>query len=163
MARARGRVATGAGAKAPGRSMLWVQGLACGLLLAMAAPLALVLGVALAPSLLWAAFAPASAQGTGRVMLVYAVAALAPFTTTLWDVAQSWPAAQMLLEGMRVPALAWAAQGGGWLLGQVAPLVARMVLDARVGVRAARLREARERLRAEWGMDDGPVGEEPGG
>lgn len=139
---------------APRRSPPWLQGLSCGLLVATAAPLALVLAVALAPALTWMAVAPVAARGQARVMLVYAVAAVAPFTATLWDVARSWPAAQGLLEELRLPVLAWAAQGGGWLLGQLAPLVARMAMEARVMVRAARLREARDRLRAEWGMDD---------
>ncbi len=132
------------------RSWLWAQGLACGVLVASAAPLALVLGVAMAPAGLCAA---AGAGGLARIMAVYAVAALAPWGWELWDVARNWPGALDLLAEARLPAIAWAAQGAGWLLSQAAPLAARLVMETRVRTRAARLRDARARVAAEWGLD----------
>lgn len=138
-------------ARVGGRSGLWVQGLACGVLLATAAPLALVLAVALAPVVL---VALAGAGGMARVMAVYGVAALAPWAGEMWQVAQLWPAALDLLAAGRLVGWAWCAQGAAWLVSQAAPLGARLVMEARVRARIARLREARARLAAEWGLEE---------
>lgn len=132
------------------RSWFWAQGLACGVLAASAAPLALALGVALAPLGLCAA---AGAGGLARIMAVYAVAALAPWGWELWAVARDWPGALQLIADGRLPAMAWAAQGAAWLLSQVAPFVARLAMESRVKARAARLRDARARLAADWGLE----------
>jgi hypothetical protein len=132
------------------RSWLWAQGLGCGVLVASAAPLALVLGVALAPVGLCAA---GGAGALARILAVYAGAALAPWGWELWAVARDWPAAMDLLAEARLPGMAWAAQGAGWLLSQAAPMVARLVMETRVKARIARLRDARTRLAAEWGLD----------
>lgn len=147
MARAGGRV----GGQVRGRSGLWAQGLACGLLVATAAPLALVLAVALAPVGL---VALAGAGAMARIMAVYGVAALAPWAGETWRAAQHWPAALDLLGGWQLVAWAWCAQGAAWLVSQAAPLGARLVMEARVRARMARLREARARLAAEWGLEE---------
>ena len=134
-----------------GRSGLWLQGLACGVLVATAAPLALVLAVALAPVALGAL---AGAGVMARIMAVYGVAALAPWAGEMWRAAQHWPGALDLLAEGRLVGWAWCAQGAAWLVSQAAPLGARVVMEARVRARAARLREARARLAAEWGLEE---------
>jgi len=156
MARApAGAAAAQGGAPArPRRSWFWLQGLACGVLVATAAPLALVLSVLMAPSLI-AALAQVP-QGAApmllRIMLVYAAAALLPWVPMLWSAAQDWPASLSLLGELRLPAIAWGAQGAAWLFSQLAPVGVRLVLEARVRARKARLIDARARLQEEWGL-----------
>ncbi len=43
-------------------------------------------------------------------------------------------------------------RGGAWLMGELVPLVARQVLEVKVRARVNRLRDARDRLEAEWGL-----------
>jgi 4-amino-4-deoxy-L-arabinose transferase-like glycosyltransferase len=139
-----------------GRSWFWAQGLACGVLVATAAPLALVLAVLFAPAVLAALMVPPGAsRRQGGILLVYGLAGALPWLQALWAAAQSWPAALDLLATMRLPASCWGAQGGAWLFAQLAPFVARQVLEARVRARIARLEDARRRLRAEWGLEEG--------
>lgn len=139
-----------------GRSWLWAQGLACGVLVATAAPLALVLAVLFAPTALAALMAsPGTARRQGGILLVYGLAGALPWLQALWHVAQSWPGSLDLLAGMRLPAACWGAQGGAWLFAQLAPFAVRQVLEARVRARIARLEDARRRLREEWGLEEG--------
>jgi len=86
------------------------------------------------------------------VLLIYGFAAALPWFDTLWSSARSWPATLDLLASMRLVGVCWGAQAAGWLLGEAVPLVARMVLEGRVRARIARLRDARARLREEWGL-----------
>jgi hypothetical protein len=148
-----------------GRSLFWVQGLACGILVATAAPLALVLAVAFAPAGLAALAGPLALGGAGEeqgpedggrrlagVMLVYGLAAALPWLEALWGAARNWALALDLLGGMRLVGVCWAAQAAAWLLSEAAPFVARLVMETQVRARQARLREARGRLQEEWGL-----------
>ena len=140
-----------------GRSWLWAQGLACGVLMATAAPLAVVLAVLFAPALLAAIMVPpqegaGAPRRLGGVLMVYGLAAALPWLHLMWDAAQSWPASVDLLASLRLLAACWGAQGAAWLMGELVPLVARQVLEAKVRARNNRLRDARSRLQAEWGL-----------
>lgn len=150
-----------------GRSWFWAQGLGCGVLVATAAPLAVVLGVLFAPALLAAIMEPPQNGGTrgggtrggggatrrlGGVLMVYGLAAALPWMHVIWSAAQSWPGSLDLLASMRLVAACWGAQGGAWLMGELVPLVARQVLEAKVRARVNRLRDARSRLQEEWGL-----------
>ncbi len=142
-----------------GRSWLWAQGLACGLVVATAAPLALVLGVLFAPAMLAAMMVPATQGGVGTIrrfggiLMVYGLAAALPWLREIWGAAQSWPGSLDLLESMRLVAACWGAQGSAWLMGELVPVAARRVLEVKVRARLNRLRDARERLLAEWGLE----------
>lgn len=145
------------GTPAAGRSWFWAQGLGCGVLVATAAPLALVLAVALAPTLLAALGAePGQGKRAGGVLAVYGLAGLLPWLQPLWSGAQNWPASLDLLAELRLLSACWGAQAAAWLLGEIIPLVARQVLEAKVRARLARLEDARTRLREEWGMQAPP-------
>jgi len=135
------------------RSWFWAQGLACGILVAMAAPLAMVLAVVFAPAAL-GALASSGDHGRrlGGAMLVYGLAAALPWLGGLWATSRDWGMALDLLGGMRLVGECWSAQAAAWLLSEIAPLVARLVLEAWVRARDARLREARRRLQEEWGL-----------
>lgn len=137
-----------------GRSWFWAQGLACGLLVAMAAPLAVVLCVLFAPALLAAMLPPGASRPLGAMLLVYGLAAALPWLFAMWSAAQNWPASLDLLGSMRLVAACWGAQGAAWLMGELVPLVARQVLEAKVRARISRLRDARRRLIAEWGLGE---------
>ncbi len=136
------------------RSWFWAQGLGCGVLVATAAPLAVVLGVLFAPALLAAIMVPpqVATRRLGGVLMVYGLAAALPWLHVIWSAAQSWPGSLDLLASMRVVAACWGAQGGAWLMGELVPLVARQVLEVKVRARVNRLRDARDRLEAEWGL-----------
>ena len=146
------------------RSWFWAQGLALGLLVATAAPLALVLAILFAPALLVALMSPPPAAGgiagpapaarpMGGILVVYGLAAALPWLQAIWAGAQNWPASLDLLSAMRLLPACWGAQAGAWLAGELVPFVARQVLEARVRLRVGRLRDARGRLVAEWGLE----------
>ena len=140
-----------------GRSWFWAQGLACGVLVATAAPLAVVLAVLFAPAVLAAIMVrPQEGGGVSRrlggVLMVYGLAAALPWLHVIWNAAQSWPASLDLLASLRLVAACWGAQGAAWLMGELVPLAARQVLEAKVRARVNRLRDARSRLQAEWGL-----------
>jgi len=137
------------------RSWLWAQGLACGLLVAMAPPLALVLAVLFTPALLAMLMAPAgAARNPCGLLLVYGVAAALPWLALLWAGAQSWPVSLDLLTRLHLPGAVWGAQAAAWLLGELVPVAARQVLEGRVRARRSQLREARSRLQLEWGLGE---------
>ena len=143
-----------------GRSWLWAQGLACGVLVATAAPLAVVLGVLFAPAVLAAILVPPQGGGVvsrrlGGVLMVYGLAAALPWLHVMWNAAQSWPASLDLLASLRLLAACWGAQGAAWLMGELVPLVARQVLEVKVRARVSRRRAARSRLQEEWGVGGG--------
>ena len=56
---------------------------------------------------------------------------------------------------MQLLSVCWGGQAAAWLLGQVVPLIGRQVLEAKVRARIGRLQDAKQRLREEWGMQDG--------
>jgi len=141
---------------ASGRSWFWLQGVGCGVLVATAAPLALVLAVALAPTLLAALGAqPGESRRAAGVLAVYGLAGLLQWLQPLWQAAQNWPASLDLLGEMQLLSVCWGGQAAAWLLGQVVPLIGRQVLEAKVRARIGRLQDAKQRLREEWGMQDG--------
>jgi len=141
-----------AAAPAKARSWIWAQGLACGLLVATAPPLAVTLAVLFAPAAAALVVAMENGRRIGRVLLVYGLAAALPWLDVLWNSARDWAACLDLLGGMRLVGLCWGAQAAGWLLAEGIPLVSRLVLETRVRARVARLRDARGRLEEEWGL-----------
>ncbi|HEX3350079.1 MAG TPA: hypothetical protein VHS58_18465 [Acetobacteraceae bacterium] len=154
------REATAAPARRP--SALWLQGLICGAIVTLAAPVALVIAVLLAPTAL-AMLSDARedrppTRGLVLAGLAYAVHPL----ITLWRSGHDLPAALATLSDFGVIAAAWAAQAGLWLLGEVIPLAVRLALEARSGSRSALLRAERARCVAEWGVStDQPTGHDP--
>jgi hypothetical protein len=141
-----------AAAPAKARSWIWAQGLACGLLVATAAPLAFTLAVLFAPAASVLVLASAGARRLAGILLIYGLAAALPWLDVLWSSARSWAATLDLLGEMRLLGVCWGAQAAGWLMGEAVPLGVRMVLDGRVRARIARLQDARARLREEWGL-----------
>jgi len=142
-----------------GPSML-LLGLVGGALLTLATPTAVLAGVLLLPSLVVTAFDRVEGKPLLRAVLLCGLAGAASPMLTLWTGGHSLEGALNALADTAVPATAWAAQAGGWLLAELMPLVIRFVLEQQSAARAARLRASRARLEAEWGI---PPATEPGG
>ncbi len=147
-----------------GRSLLWLQGLLCGALAALVTPTALVLGMLLAPGLAGLALDRAPGRPVARAMLLFGLSATVFPLITLWKAGHTMEVATILALDPATLGIAWTASGGGWLLGQLAPLLARLGLESVAQTRRSRIRALRFRCAEEWGFprpaedDDGSVG-----
>ncbi len=74
----------------------------------------------------------------------------------LWTAGNNMDACLALLSDLRVMGTAWSAAAVGWILAELAPVVALVVLEAITQARAAKLRAEREKLMAEWGFEEEP-------
>ena len=138
----------------PGRSLAWVQGLACGALVAMAPGFAVLGGVLGAPS--WVALA--LDRATGRpvlrsVALCNAAACVAP-VRAFWAGLHGLDAAWAVVGAPLVLVLAWGAGAAGWALAELCPLGVRLVLEAAAAARAVRLRARRAAVAKEWALEE---------
>ncbi len=133
----------------------WLQGLACGALVTLATPTALMVGVLLLPTIIVYLTDDGEGRATLRAVLLFGVAGSLRPLLALWTGGHSMGVAMSLLSDMAVPALAWSAQGAGWLLAQTIPLLVRVTLEAQTNVEIARLRAERTKLAQAWGLADG--------
>jgi hypothetical protein len=137
------------GGQGPG---LWVQGLACGAVATLATP-SFMLGVCLlAPGLAVLLLDAGQGRPVARAVLTCGAAAALPSLAALWHGGATLEAALALAGDVQVLGRVWAAQAGGWLLAELAPVFIRLALDRCAISRAARLRMARARQEAEWGL-----------
>ena len=147
--RAGSGVPVGGGVRAgPGRragSLRWVQGMGCGLLLAVSPATLLLLGGLMAP------LAPAllSDNAVGRpvarsVALFGAALSIGP-VMRLWHRGGGVADALSLLGDVGVLGTAWAACAVGWLLAELAPVLVRVALDRTDHAQEAELLAARRR------------------
>jgi hypothetical protein len=145
-------------AGAPRRhSLVWLQGLGCGAVVALLPAMALLGGVLLLPGVLALLYELLYDRQGGRpvvraVLLAGAAAVVRP-AIVLWNAGNSMDACLALLGDVRVVGTAWSAAAAGWLAAELAPIVVLTLLEAGVQTKAARLRAERERLVAEWGFD----------
>jgi hypothetical protein len=142
----------------PGR-MLWLQGLACGALVTMATPTALLAFVLLAPTLLVWFLDTAPGKPTLRPVAMLGLGTSAYPMLELWRLGHTMSAAIDLALDPSVLVLAWAAQSGGWLLVELLPLVISVGMQIAATARAARLQALRRRYEEEWDFpprDAGP-------
>ncbi|HUZ63318.1 MAG TPA: hypothetical protein VMU82_06365 [Acetobacteraceae bacterium] len=146
----RGPVAEGGAAS--GRSLIWLQGLLCGAVAAMATPVAVVLGILLAPGLAALALDRAPGKPAARAMLLFGMAATARPLLMLWRMGHSLGVALHLALSFPVLGLAWSAAGGGWLLSELIPLATALVLEAKTAADMRALRAVRARLEEDWGV-----------
>jgi p-aminobenzoyl-glutamate transporter AbgT len=134
-------------------SFVWLQGLGCGAVVALMPAMAALLGVLLLPSLLAVLYDRQGGHPVARtVFLAGAAAAVSP-GFALWSAGNTMEAALALLGDLRVVGIAWSLAAGGWILAELAPVVALVVLEAFTRTRAMQLRAERERLVAEWGFE----------
>ena len=151
-------------ARAAGRSgggRIWVLGLVCGLGAALAPGLLALVGLLLAPGLLAFVTDPTPGRASARpVLLLGAAAAIGPLLAL--NASGGGVAAALAIGGEpRSLALAWSAQGAGWLAVEAAPWLIRLVLDSTARAQALALRRTRRTIEAEWGIPPRD-GEPPG-
>jgi hypothetical protein len=135
-------------------STLWMQGLACGALVTLATPTAVLAGVLLVPTFVVAAIDRADGKPVARAVLLYGLAGLALPLVGLWTGGHSMDQSIGLVTDPAVVAIAWAAQAAGWLTAELAPLAVRLLLDLKTAAHMAKLRNERAALAADWGTDD---------
>ena len=139
----------------PGRSnaLMWMQGLACGGLVAVLPPTALLLGVLLGPALVALYLDRQTGKPIARSVLLCTLAASVKPVRTLWAAGHGAAASIALATDADVVGTAWAAAAAGWLLAELAPVVVRVVLEMLSRSHAARVRAVRAALAEEWGLD----------
>ncbi len=145
----------------PARSMVWLQGLACGALATLATPLAVLLGVLLLPGLCVLLLDRAPGRPVARTMLLCGAAASVSPAWQLWDHGLTMANSLDQLSDFLTLGLAWAATAAGWLLAEVTPVFVHLVLEGTSRRREAELRAARARFEAEWGIPPADA-EKPG-
>ncbi len=142
-------------ARTPRRhSMVWLQGLGCGAVVALVPAMALLLGVLLLPGVLAVLYDRQGGRPVARTVLLCGTAAAVAPMLALWGAGNNIDACLVLLSDLRVVGTAWSTAAAGWILAELAPVAALVVLEAITQTRAARLRAAREKLVAEWGFED---------
>ena len=157
VARSAARSAARRAAK-PGRSLVWLQGLACGALATLATPLAVLLGALLLPGLCVLMIDRMPGKPVARTMLLCGAAASVSPAWHLWDHGLTMENSLDLLSDVLTVGLAWAATAAGWLIAEVAPICVYLALEATAKRRDGELRAARARHEAEWGIP--PAGAE---
>jgi hypothetical protein len=131
---------------------VWLQGLACGGAVVLAAPSAALSAILLAPGVLAASLEGGAGQPSARAALLCGAAAAAGPVVGVWQAGQDVGGAIAIASDPAVVATCWAAQAAGWLLAQLAPVVIQLGIDAHAATRAALLRAERARYEAEWGI-----------
>jgi hypothetical protein len=164
MAKARAGASGNAGARKRSggkhHSLVWVQGLACGALVALAPSLALMIGILLGPGIIALAFDSDPGKPVARTVLLCGIAACVDPIRTLWGAGHGLDMTMALVSDLGTVGTAWSAAAAGWLLAELAPIVVRAVLEASSFARAAQIRAARAKLADEWGLP-APAGGTP--
>lgn len=143
---------------AGGRPIVWLSGLACGVLVAIAPGVATVAGGLLAPGLVALKLDREPGRAVARTVLTCGLAGCVQPVITLWNMGQSFDTALAILSDPATIAMAWSLAAAGWLMTQVAPLLVRTALEAAALARATRLRAVRGRIAEAWGLDQAPDG-----
>jgi hypothetical protein len=135
------------------RSFVWLQGLGCGAMVALAPGMAILLAMLLLPAGLAILYDRQGGRPVARSVVLFGAAAVVKPVIALWGAGNGMDACLALLGDLRVVGTAWSAAAAGWILAELAPIVALVVLEAMTGARAARLRAERQKLAGEWGFD----------
>jgi hypothetical protein len=139
-------------------SLVWVQGLACGVLAALAPSLALMVGVLLGPGILALALDHEQGKPVARAVLLCGLAACVDPVRRLWTSGHGMEIGTALISDIGTVGGAWSAAAAGWIISELTPIGVRAVLEAGTMTRAARLRSQRGKLAEEWGL---PPPEQP--
>ncbi len=146
------RGASDAKGDAPRRAgrRLWLAGIAGGVLLVFAPSSAILGAMLLLPTALaWIGDREPS-QPTARVVLLFGLtAACGPFDT-LWHAGYRAAAGLALSADVRLVAIAWSAQAGGWLLTQILPVLISTWADAQAKTQIQLFTNRKAELLQEW-------------
>jgi hypothetical protein len=141
------------------RSIVWLSGLACGVLAAVAPGIATVAGGLLAPGLVALKMDREPGRPIARAVLTFGLSGCVHPVITLWNTGHSFATAIAIVTDPTTISLAWGAAAAGWLLTQIAPLTVRVALEAFALARSSRLRASRSRIAEAWGLDVVPNAE----
>jgi hypothetical protein len=133
-------------------SLVWAQGLACGMAAALMPSVALVIAVLLGPGLVAIAMDHEPGKPVARAVVLCGLAACVEPVRALWASGHGLDIGMAVIGDPRVVGTAWSAAAGAWLLAEAAPIAVRMILEAASIARATRLRAARTKLAEEWGL-----------
>jgi len=139
-----------------GGSLLWLQGLVCGALLAFATPVALLVCVLMAPGAAASVFDTAPQRAMTRAVCLGCLAfTLGPVWRLILLGRGMTEAVDMLLD----PAIvgpAWLAGACGWALCELLPVVLRSFADVRAASRIAALQKEEAELKEQWDIKPNP-------
>lgn len=138
------------------RSVIWLSGLACGALAAIAPGIAIVAAGLLVPGVFALKLDREPGRPVARTVLTCGLAGCVQPVITLWNTGQSFDTAIAIVTDPTTLGVAWSAAAAGWLLTQIAPLAVRAGLEAAALARSSRLRAARSRIVETWGLDPAP-------
>ncbi len=131
----------------------WLQGAACGLVLAFATPTALMLAVLLAPALACAAAEQGKSETIRAVALLCAAGSFSPLWR-LWLGGDRMGDAIGLLSDPLTFLGAWGAGACGWAACQVLPVLLRALWNAKEAARGRAIVAEMARTREEWDLED---------
>jgi hypothetical protein len=134
------------------RSLIWLQGLVCGALVTVATPTALLIVGLFAPVVVAYYLDRVPGRPVARTVLLFALAGGIGTLRALWGAGHSLSIALALLADPAALLPAWSAAAAGWLLAEFSPILVRVGLELASRARIARLRAARARYEAEWGL-----------
>ena len=136
--------------------MVWLSGLACGVLAAIAPGIATLAAGLLVPGAVALKLDREPGRPVARTVLTCGLAGCVHPVITLWNMGQSFDAAIAIVRDPATLGVAWSAAAAGWLLTQVAPLAVRAALEAAALARSTRLRAVRARVSETWGLNPAP-------
>jgi hypothetical protein len=116
----------------------------------MATPTAVLGALLLVPGIGALLLERQAGRPAARVTLLCGAATAAAPLFALWQSGLGVGGALAAASDPAVLAACWAAQAGGWLLAQLAPVLLRLAFDAHAATIAARLRSERARFESEW-------------
>ena len=137
----------------PRRSWGWLQGLACGAVVCLATPTAVLLGALLFPGMVALPFDREPGKPVARAMLLCGAAFGSPAMQELWARGHTISLSIELLQAPGTLAWAWAGACAGWLVREGAWLAARMVGELTVAREHAALMAERAKLQLEWSIE----------
>jgi hypothetical protein len=142
-----------AGGRRGGGSLMWLQGLVCGALLTFATPIALLIGILLAPAVLAAVMDSAPNRAMTRAVFFSGLAfTLGPLWKLIME-GRGMEAAVELIGDPAVLGAAWLAGACGWALCEVLPVVLRSFAESRTVARMEALQAEAAALRQEWDLE----------
>lgn len=139
---------------------IWLVGLVCGAVIALATPYAVLAGAVLVPGLLVMLLDTGPERSMATPVLTIGVATLVQPALSLWAAGHQMSAAVAIATDPRSIAACWAWQGLGWLVMELGPPLIRITLDGTAKARTLHLRHQRAQLEAEWGIPPWPEGSE---
>ena len=131
---------------------VWLQGLVCGAIVALATPCAVMAGLLLAPGIGALLLDREPGRPAAKVVLLCGAAMAMSPLFALWESGQSVSGAITASADMMLLGGCWAAQGAGWLMVVLTPVFVRLALEAHAQATILRLRAERSRYEAEWGI-----------